>query len=107
MMETLLCLIERQIEKFEITADEIGDVFDGKVLQAATIAFFAEYADFFLQTGQVEKVAAISETMTSSARIRQAVAERIPEKIAAITSDLISERLSGNTPEASELTPEA
>jgi len=57
--EVLCCLLEDQFETMDMTADDMREVFEGKPLLDAHMAFYEDMLNFFQARGRIDRAAMV------------------------------------------------
>jgi len=75
--EVLCCLLEKQFEAHNVTAEDVRASFDGATLLAAQKAFYEELVDFFRQRGRADRARAVWTQMKMIETAVTAIEEKI------------------------------
>ena len=102
--EVLCCMLARQFEAHNVTADDVRSAFDGETLLAAQKAFYEERVGFFRSRGRTDRAKAVAKQTAMIEKAITAVETRIDglDVDRTVEQAMTETRLSRRSPEGTE-----
>jgi hypothetical protein len=96
--DVLYVICKPQADALNVTDEEFGRALGGKAILGARAALFEEYADFFLQLGQVPTAKAIRKTVAMIATVMAGLEAKVDAIDVDAEAAKVLNELSGSTP---------